>query len=628
MYAPRCRLKVNMRLFVPIVLLCVLYAYACASHRQVYRVQGESTSRFWLSALQRAAGSSYSAPDTPDLDLTQRYRYQLILQSLGEQEKYVARWRQWSVETKLTPELKQFLEQIQQLSPAYFRRRGDGSLELFIRDGMEAWQRQAVATILSPFQFVRPDLNRTEWQVEESHPSGNLVTRYRLVRREKSGVQVFNKAVVAVKLSPEEKQLGKTHQVRGHLQYRINSQGVILAIEGELREEIGLQGLPTSYTATRLSIRLEHRTPLKSTEVNAQRAVLNRLQGRWSSLYAPPTPEEQENASAQALLSTITPQQLLEQLDTMLSRIDQEARVAPEEQSTLQRKLIAAITLYKGSFVKDMIERLKSRTRADDGFWLLIGALSQSEQPEAHRALVEAFDHCTDLNQRFGLAQQFSFLKAPRPDIVNQLWERAKAMPESDLKQALLISVANLARRLPNSEVYRPITEWSRQQAQAASDDNMVRFWLTVLGALGDVDSLALLERYARTGDEMTRLRAVEAMGSLPSERALSVFETLYSIEPSATVRAKMITATAQWWSVPKARTLLERAAMNDPALSVRKACVQLLTQLAQNDSEALNLMVAIATTNSDASVRREAMIALAALRAAGVKVPPIKANP
>lgn len=617
-----------MRLLISIVLLHVLCAYTCASHAQVYRVQGESTSRFWLSALQRAAGAPNPASNTPDLDLTQRYRYQLILQPLGEQETYVAQWRQWTVETELTPELKQFLEQIQHLSPAYFRRRRDGSLEFFIRDGMEAWQRQAVATILFPFQFVQPNLNRTEWQVEESHPSGNLITRYRLVRREKNGVQVYNKAVAEVRLSPEEKQLGKTHQIRGYLQYRINSQGVILSIEGQLREEVGLQGVPTSYTATRLTFTWKRSTTLKRTEMDTQRAVLSRLQGRWSSLYAPPTTEEQEIASAQALLSNTTPQHLLEQLDTMLSRIDQGASVSPEEQSTLQRKLIAALTLYKGSFVKDLINRLKRRTRADDGFWLLIGSLSQSEQPEAHRALVEAFDHFTDSSQRLGLAQQFSFLKAPTPDIVSQLWERAKAMSESDLKQVLVISVANLARRMPSSEVYQAIAEWSRQQTRATSDNNEVRFWLTVLGALGDVESLSLLEHYARAGDEITRLRAVEAMGSLSSERALSVFEALYPLEPSAAVREKMVVASARWWPAPKARTLLERASMNDPAPSVRKACVRSLAQLAQNDPDALNLMVAVAETNSDASVRREAMIALAALRAAGVKVPPIKAAP
>lgn len=614
-----------------LITLLILWQAIIAHANEVlqYKVAGESTSRVWLGALQRAAGEPNAPTDKPDMALRQSYEYTLTISQLSPTQ-FEAQWRDWRVQTELTPELKQLLEQITQLSPAYFRRDATGALEFHSTTGQEAWQRQAIASILYPFQFVRPDVKRTEWRTVEAHPSGRIVCRYRLVRQQKDGVQVYNKAVAEVLLSEEEKQMGKTHQIRGHLQYTIDSHGVILAVSGTLRERVQFQGLPASENDIKIDIRLERRTRLPSDSLQAKRMRLAQRKGEWFSLYAPPTPAEQEQARAQSHLQGTSQAQVLAELDRMLERVDKAETVPKEEQIALRLKLEAGLIVYGAPFLQELTQRLRQRTRDDDGFWLLIGVLSLSELPEAHDALLETFTLATNEPIQRGLAQQFSFLRAPRPAFVEALWKQARAMPHSEVQQILTMSVSNLARHIRGqaSETYQAISAWTRAQLESAQDPPSQRFWLSVMGNLGDPTSIPLIEQYARRGDELTRLSAIDALSQQPAQEALPLLERLYPIEPSVVVREKMVQLLPSWWREPAVRRLLEQAAFNDPSPRVRKACVQGLGSLAANDKDALQLLVKIAETNSDASVRREAMIALAALHASGVQVPNVKATP
>jgi len=600
-----------------------------ASESFQYKISGESTSRVWLSALQRVAGEPSNPTDKPDMDLRQQYHYTLTITPLSSTQ-YEAQWREWRVETELTPELKQLLQEIAQLSPVYFQRDATGALQFYSPTGHEAWQRQAVASILYPFQFVRPNPNRTEWRTEESHPNGRIVCRYRLVRQQKDGVQVYNKAVAEVLLSEEERQMGKTHQIRGHLQYTLDSRGVILAVSGALRERVQFQGLPASENETKIDIRLERRTRITPESLQAKRTRLAQLKGAWFSLYAPPTEAEQERARALSHLQGTSQAQVLAELDRMLARIDKAEPVPMEEQTALRLKLDAGLIIYGAPFLQELTQRLRQRTRDDDGFWLLIGVLSQSELPEAQDALLQTFTQATDESIRRGLAQQFSFLRAPRPAIVEALWKQARDMPPSELQQILTVSVSNLARRIREqaSETYQSISAWARAQLEAAQDSPNQRFWLTVVGNLGDPAAFPLIEQHARRGDELTRLNAMDALSQQPAQDALALLERLYSIEPSVAVREKMVQLIPAWWREPTARRLLEQAAFNDPSPRVRKACIQALGSIAASDKDALQLLVKIAESNSDPSIRREAMITLAALRASGVQVPNVKAAP
>ncbi|MCS7273039.1 MAG: HEAT repeat domain-containing protein [Fimbriimonadales bacterium] len=593
-----------------------------------YKVSGESASRAWFGALQGAIGETTPSPRPPDLDLRQQYTYILTLTQLTPTQ-FEAQWSEWRLKSELTPELKQLLEQIRQLSPVYFRRNATGALE-FLSTGQEAWQRQAIASILYPFQFVRSDSKATEWRVEEAHPSGRVVCRYRLVRRRKDGVQIFNKAVVEVLLSEQERQLGKSHQIHGYLQYAIDSQGVIRSVSGSLRERVQLRGLPASESYLKIDVRLERRLPIAADSLRAKQARLAQQKGTWFTLYAPPTETEQELARARAHLRGASQAQLLAELDAMLKQVDQSNPIPPEQQIALRLRLEAGLIVYGTPFLRELVQRLRQRPRDDDGFWLLAGVLSHSRMPEAHKALLDALDAATEPSIQRGLAQQLSFLSAPRPETVEALWKRAREMPTGELQQILVMSLTNLAWRIREQapSLYQQISDWSRAQLEAAPDAPNQRFWLTAVGNLGDPKALSLIEQHARRGDELIRISAIDALQRYAPKDAIPILERLYPLEPSVAVREKMVQLLPQWWEDAAARALMERAALNDLSSRVRKACIRALGSLAPKHRDALQLLVKIAETDFDPAVRREAMITLAALHASGVEVPRVKAVP
>ena len=52
---------------------------------------------------------------------------------------------------------------------------------------------------------------------------------------------------------------------------------------------------------------------------------------------------------------------------------------------------------------------------------------------------------------------------------------------------------------------------------------------------------MPIIEQYARRGEEITRITAIEALALQPPKDALRLIETLYPIEPSIAVREKMV---------------------------------------------------------------------------------------
>lgn len=614
---------------IGVVLSLSFWNLGLANDLYRYQVSGVSSSKVWFTALQRAAGEEVAPSQTPDSLLTQRYRYALTLTQLRE-DLYEVHWGRWQVENEITPELKKLIEAIQRLSPVYSRRSPIGQLEFFALSTHEAWQRQAIASLLYPFQFVRPDTKLSEWRTEEAHPSGQLICRYRIVRREKDGSLIVNKVVAEVVLSPQERAMGKTHQILGHLRYHLNSRGVILSIKGTLRERVGLQGLPTSHVDLQLDIQLMHQGKLASKTALQKQERLAQLKGSWSSLYAPPTEAEQERARAESLLRDTTYEQLMQDLDAMLARFDRGESVPVQEQVSLRLKLEAAMVLYPQT-LEALLQRLRVRPHADDGFWLIVSALSQSDTEKAQNGLVATLVQAHDSDLRRSLAQQLTFLRAPRPETVQALWELVQSSPSDEARPTLILSVANLARRIraQSPALSDSIVEWCLKQIKAAAEPDDQRFWLQVLGALGDAKAMPVIEQHARRGEEMTRLSAIEALANQAPSDALRLIETLYPLEPSAAVREKMVSLiTEEWWQLSQAREFVERAAFQDVSPRVRKACVQRLGLLAVRFANALNLLVKIAETNSSRDIRREAMLTLAALHASGVKVPEVKSAP
>lgn len=610
--------------------LCfTLISFAQADEFYHYQVKGISKSKVWFGALQRPAEARSQNASPPDAALSQQYEYELTLSRLTG-DLYEAYWRRWQVHQGLTTELKELVGAIERLAPVYFRYTSQGQLEFFALSEHEAWQRQAIASILYPFQFICPDPRQSEWRTEEAHPSGQIICRYRVVKRDKDGSLTVNKAVVEVLLSPQERAMGRTHQILGYLQYRLDPKRVVLSVKGTLRERAGLHGTPTAHVDLRIDIQLNRRGNLSSQAIQTRLTKLAQASGGWCSLYAPPTEAEQERARAESLLRGATLKQLLQELDTLLGKLDAGEKVPLDDQVALRLRLEAAMILYPEA-VGALLQKLQKRSRDDDGFWLIAGVLSQSSSEQAQKGLASLVMQVRDTNLQRGLAQQLTFLRTPHPSTVQLLWEQAQGSLSEEVRPALIMSMANLTRRVGAQapELYDAIVEWCLKQIAAVSEPAEQRFWLQVMGALGHAKAMPIIEQYARRGEEITRITAIEALALQPPKDALRLLETLYPVEPSITVREKMVgLITEEWWQLSQAREFVERVAFQDESPRVRKACVQRLGALASRFSDALNLLVKIAETNSDRNIRREAMLALAALHASGIKVPEVRSSP
>jgi len=610
--------------------LTVLTAYAqpAVGVRLTYQVAGQSASRFWQGALSRAAGGE-TTPEEAPLTLRQTYRYQLeqtALQNADATLLHIA-WSRWQTDAASEQAFQDLLKEIQSLSPVYVRRLPTGVLEFARPTDSPAWARQAIGGILHPFQFVRDPKRRQQWETQEAHPSGMTRCRYRLVKRDTKQT-VYNKAVAEVLLTPEEKQLGKTHRILGHLQYTFDRQGTLVRIRGTLRERVALSGLPVSHTDLTLDIRLTARRRIPSEQVRTlqQRAAQALTAARWYPLHAPPTEQEQEYARAQSLLQGETPQSLLQALDRALETpAPLNDPAAQQSRLELQRKLEAGFTLYDAAFAQAVIDRFRSRPNADDGFWLLLGVLSRASRPEAQNALLAALKESPSAEQQQAIARQLMFMETPREDLLRDLWAFTRERATGELQTLLGLSLSALVGRNPDQPLAQEVAQWCLQQLERADDPIA---WLNMLGSLRRKETLAVLERYARTGNEQTRQTAIVAMSRFPAADALPIWQRLYEAEPTVAVRQAIVERAAAWWDALAARQLLERAVFNDPEPQVRKAVVQALATVAERDKDALNLLVRIAETNSMPAIRREAMIVLAVLRTEGVQVPPVRSAP
>ncbi|MCL6535336.1 MAG: HEAT repeat domain-containing protein [Armatimonadetes bacterium] len=614
-----------------ILTLSVIIAYAqpTVGVRLTYQVTGQSASRFWQGALSRAASSENSNNMEEPLTLRQTYRYQLeqtILQNTGA-TLLTVEWRRWQTDAASQQAFGDLLREIQSLSPVYVRRQPTGALEFTRPTNTPAWARQAVGSILHPFQFVRDPKRREQWETQEAHPNGRARCRYRLVKRDAKQT-VYNKAVVEVLLTPEEKQLGKTHQILGHLEYTFDAQGTLVRVRGTLRERVALRGLPVSHNDMTLDIRLTTRRRLPSEHLRAlqQRARRALAATQWYALHAPPTEQEQEYARAQSLLQGETPQALLQALDRALETpAPLNDPAAQQSRLELQRKLEAGFILYDIAFVQAVIDRLRTRPNADDGFWMLLGVLSRASRPEAQNALLAVLQESSSAEQQQAIARQLMFLASPSAELLRDLWAFTRERATGDLQTLLGLSLSALVGRNPEQPLAQEIAQWCLQQLERAEDPIV---WLNMLGNLRRNETLPILERYARTGNEQVRQASVVAMAKFTATDVLPVWTRLYEQEPALTVRQAIIEQTASFWENPQARQLLERAAFNDPEPQARKAVVQALAPVAARDKDALALLVRIAETNSMPAIRREAMIVLAVLRTEGVQVPPVRSAP
>lgn len=589
----------------------------------VYEVSGTSHSQTWMPEALSKELKLLPA-------ISQKYSYTIQFTYLtpekGKGWLQQAEWGNWQVDSKDKQPYAPLLQQILQLSPVYCRRGPDGQIYFFSETHREAWTRQAVAGILWPFQFVRPtNPHKMLWRVQEAHPSMPVLCRYQLVRRSKN-LSIYQKKVERVFIDQQLRSAGVNYQIEGRWEYRIDSSGLIVAIQGRQQEKTFLNGSLISKSIVKWNIRQVKVQKLAPSHV--QRLILeaeSRLrEGRWWALYAPLTEEENAIARARGILGNRTAEELLSQLDHL--NLSDESETARQQRTELSVQLEAA-TLLHPKLVSVLAQRLQACQTADAMFWFIAGILTYSQNPEAQKVLVNSIMKETNPEKQAALARQIAFLSKPTKQTFETLWEWRKQLPVSELRDYLDVSLGSLARHLKATEplLVAQFADWSTQHLQQAIDRQDIPaqlHWLAVIGNIGDNSTLEITFRLLRSGTELVRKAAVESLRFQDARKALKEFLSFYLSEPAIPVREAIVQQAGEWWRHREAQQLIEKAVFGDPSVRIRLTCVKLLQKLSLSDTKALNLLVQVAERNSEERVRREAMIALAALHAQGIKVP------
>ena len=605
------------------------------SSQLVYQVSGQVRSQIWGGALNVLIGQA--AAQAPTQTVSQHYQHQVILSSLYRSEDgsvIRAEWSAWRVEGKVPPEIQELLNQVTALSPTYVKRDRQGRLQFANPRADEGWKRQAIGSLLWPFQFVRPAGAGREWRVRESYPTAPVMCRYRLVRIEKS-VHVYHKAVEEVLLAPEQKQMGVSHRITGYLQYRIGSDGTIQSVKGTLRERMTINGMPTSENEISLHITLQSKRPIQKETLakwsREAQAVFSRA--TIYTLYAPATEEEQARLRAQSILGNSTPEQILQQLAQLRQKLPESPQAQSQQLTQLSLKLGAALLLHPDKIVPALQQYLSESKEVDALYRMVLSVLCDSDRLDAQKLMVNLFTQTEDREKQLVIARQISQIREPHGEVFNTLWKLAPTIQDEEVRKNLEISLSILARGMRQRQpaLVERFAHWIAQnleQVRTAGNEIEQIHWLAMAGNLGHPITLAGIEQLARSGGARVRSVAVDALRFQEADQAIPVIERLYPIEPDAGVRRQMVSTLVQWWGVAAARKLIEKIAFSDLDQSVRKACVAELANLAAQHQDALDMLVRIAENNSMPSIRREAIIALGLLHSQGVKVPPIKAAP
>ncbi len=613
---------------IAIAIIAILSSYSSFSQvRNLelhYKVDGESRSHFWMQGLQNQPPTQQ-----PEWSAINHFSYDIILTLLRE-NLWRIDWKNWQINGFIPESFKPLLDYVQKITPIYVHRYSGGHLQFACPRIKEVWQRQAVGGILWYFQFVRPSRNASEWRVKEAHPSGMIICRYRLVRQTKT-VRIYRKSVEEVLIPATEKQMGKQHRIEGYLTYEIDRKGVIMRVSGTLQERVNLYGISTTNTKQAIRITLQKRQQLASSRLLVLRSQVEQVfqsHPRYS-LYAPPTEEEQSLLRAQSILQGTQPEQLLKEVVTLRRNLPSDPQRRQDLLTKLALRLESALTLHPDKMFPAIKKMLEQSEAADEFYWTLLRLLTDSSSAEAQAILLEQLGSSSE-EKRLAAARQIAWLRRPSPDTFQKLWQQAQSA-DAEIRSTLEISLSILAKSLPDSakNLIDQFATWAMNNLQSAIDENNEPnqiHWLRVAINLAHPIFWDTVAKLVKSGSEQVRLLAVEALSKQDIKRAFPVLRSSFEMEPSLSVReAVVFHAVRQGWELSEVRVFIEWAAFNDPELRIRKACVQVLLELAPKSQQAINLLAQIAERNSMPAIRREAMIALAALHASGIKVPDLK---
>lgn len=585
-----------------------------------YQISLRSRLRYPATLLQSLTKPTPAQSPTTTLQPQVRYTLQIAPLPLPG-NWYRAEWRDWQPSGD-NPFID-WQRQAPRVSPWYYRVRQDGVLELLQESNVPGWYHALRTSAIWVFQWVAPDPKRTTWTTTEPYMTGEVRCEYRLLDRTPKET-VYAKRFLGL-VNPQL-QANLTLQLSGELRYTLrNRDQAIVAVSGTIQEQSVSEGQVVSESVNQLEIRLVRERSISETQRKAWATQWARLRkgGQLRTIVTLPTPEEDRIARAQASLGNRTLDQLIEEIRAL----DKQAQpIANEQTIPLQLALEGALIVYPAQAEAFALAHLSQAQAPSPSFWVILGAVSAVERGGA--ILLRAFEQVRIREIQLILLRQMTFLGRVDPSTFRALWELYQKEDDSELQNQMELTLAAWMSGLPSelpleARLFLGKVVRALREAEQTQDENRLRYWIGVLGNTRRAEVVPTLEQFARRGSETLRKAALESLAGFPQPQTTELLVRLAGLEPSGAVRGVLVRALGQRWSQsPKVRETLEQLAFNDPEVNVRLAVVEVLGGLASNEAEALRLLVRISKQNSEERVRRQALIALAALHAQGIAIP------
>ncbi|MCU1220318.1 MAG: hypothetical protein JWN42_1515 [Candidatus Angelobacter sp.] len=488
-------------------------------------------------------------------------------------------------------------------------------------------------TLLASLQFVLPEDSPREsgsWTTTEADRNGPYIARYRIARNAAPGpadVLVIRKSKVrylpaTASLTgenlPGKREARRTVTPKMDFEARFHSSiGQLASLIGRETLDTAVDDKPVAHSETTLRLTHLAAPKLPATEMDRLIKMAAALKENSSrlTLFAQKSRTEIEGNIQRTELGAATLADLMAQLNSLKTdAADPDKRQAVETPVYLKFK---ALIYVQPEACLQLGQMLAKADVSSPTFRILSGALGAVGHRQAQEALVQAI-----LARPQDSAAMPSLLAtlggAPHPTTQSEKAVRESALnaPDPNVAGAAILALGSMARSLAAAEPGRStvIVDFLLQRADAAGPSEQRQASLQALGNSASSRALPLLTKMTDDDSPAIRAAAVDALRNIPQPQVDSLLRHVLLTDAEARVRLEAAFAlnfrktnlesfTAQKKALtaekddkvrgalldnlakmhrqfPEVRSILLRAAKEDPSEYVRKEAAGLLETL------------------------------------------------
>jgi hypothetical protein len=503
---------------------------------------------------------------------------------------------------------------------------------LFLPPDAGKFSQDFARTLLAALQFILPEVSPNEsgsWTTNEADRNGPYLARYHVTRSTGGG----NPRLVSVRKTklrylptpkgPADEELPGKSQARKTVFPTMNFVAWFDSTSGQLISLNGTETLETavedkhvahSETTLRLTHKLAPKFSVSDTEQLVRWAATLKETSARLPLFAQPSRAEVEGNIQRTELRDAPVSDLLAQLNSI--QIDPNRDKQETIETPLYLKFKAMVYLHPEECAK-LGPVLAKAEISSPTFRILSGALGAIGNREAQATLVEAIT--ARPQDSAALASLIATLGgAPHPTLQSEkaMYQVALNAPDPNVSGSAILALGSMARNLARTESARSnaLIEFLLQRAGAPGPREQTQAALQALGNSASSRALPVLTKVANDESPAMRAAALDALRNIPepqvdpllrkslvtdaeprvrleaafalgfrktSVESFNTQKKVLATESDEKVRGALLDNLAKMHRhYPEVRTMLARAAKNDPSEYVRKEAARLLEQL------------------------------------------------